>query len=116
MIYHQFVTIQTLLIKVCYGFQHILATWCIHSRTYKPWIGNCLLNLQSYSERLRNARLPPRSYHLSASAILFHCVSRCQFYPLVSSNKHQIHIFTHTKCALQSYQIFPSYFLSTTTS
>ena len=22
------------------------------SRTYKPWIGNCLLKLQSYSERL----------------------------------------------------------------
>jgi len=30
MIYHQFVTIQTLLNKICYGFQHILATWCIH--------------------------------------------------------------------------------------
>jgi len=30
MIYHQFVTIRTLLNKVCYGFQHILATWCIH--------------------------------------------------------------------------------------
>jgi len=27
MIYHQFVTIRTLLNKVCYGFQHILATW-----------------------------------------------------------------------------------------
>jgi len=24
------VTIQTLLNKVCYGFHHILATWCIH--------------------------------------------------------------------------------------
>jgi len=30
MIYHHFVTIQTLLNKVGYGFQHILATWCIH--------------------------------------------------------------------------------------
>ena len=30
MIYHQFVTIQTLLNKVFYGFQHILATWCIY--------------------------------------------------------------------------------------
>ena len=30
MIYHQFVRIQTLLNKVCYGFQHILETWCIH--------------------------------------------------------------------------------------
>jgi len=30
MIYHQFVTIRTLLNKVCYGFQHILATWWIH--------------------------------------------------------------------------------------
>jgi len=30
MIYHQFVTIQTLLNKGCYGFQHILATGCIH--------------------------------------------------------------------------------------
>jgi len=30
MIYHQFETIGTLLNKVCYGFQHILATWCIH--------------------------------------------------------------------------------------
>ena len=27
------------------------------SQTYKPWIGNCLLKLQSYSERSRNARL-----------------------------------------------------------
>jgi len=26
MIYHQFVTIHTLLNTVCYGFQHILAT------------------------------------------------------------------------------------------
>ena len=30
MIYHDFVTIRTLLNKVCYGFQHILATWCIY--------------------------------------------------------------------------------------
>jgi len=30
MIYHQILTIRTLIIKVCYGFQHILATWCIH--------------------------------------------------------------------------------------
>ena len=30
MIYHQILTIRTLLNKVCYGFQHILATWCIH--------------------------------------------------------------------------------------
>jgi len=29
MIYHQFVTLRTFLNKVCYGFQHILATWCI---------------------------------------------------------------------------------------
>jgi len=29
-IYDQLVTIQTLLYKVCYGFQHILAIWCIH--------------------------------------------------------------------------------------
>jgi len=29
-IHHQFVTIRTLINKVCYGFQHILATWCIH--------------------------------------------------------------------------------------
>jgi len=36
------------------------------AQTYKPWIGNCLLKLQRYSERLRNARLPPRSYQLSA--------------------------------------------------
>jgi len=28
MIYHQFVTIRTLLNKTCYGFQQILATWC----------------------------------------------------------------------------------------
>jgi len=34
------------------------------ARTYKPWIGNCLRRLQSYSERSRNARLPPGSYHL----------------------------------------------------
>jgi len=32
------------------------------SQTYnKSWNGNCLLELQSYSERLRNARLPQRS-------------------------------------------------------
>ena len=30
MSYHQFLTIRTLLNKVCYGFQQILATWCIH--------------------------------------------------------------------------------------
>jgi len=32
MFYHQFVTlaIRTLLNKVCYDFQHILATWYIH--------------------------------------------------------------------------------------
>ena len=30
MIYHQFLTIRTLLNKVCYGFQHISATWCIY--------------------------------------------------------------------------------------
>jgi len=30
MIYHQFVTIRTLLNDVCYGFQHILATWSIY--------------------------------------------------------------------------------------
>ena len=35
----------------------------------------CLLNLKSYFECSRNMRLPPRSYHLSTSAILFHCVS-----------------------------------------
>ena len=29
MIYHQFGTVLTLN-KVYYGFQHILATWCIH--------------------------------------------------------------------------------------
>ena len=63
------------------------------SRTFKPWIGNCLLKLYSYSEWLRKARLPPRSYHLSSSAILFQSVSRWQYYPPVLSNKHQIHIF-----------------------
>ena len=31
MIYHQFVTIQTLLNKVGYGLQQILATWCIQT-------------------------------------------------------------------------------------
>ena len=45
------------------------------ARTYKPWMGNCLRRLQSYSERSRNARLPPGSYHLSTSAILFQWVS-----------------------------------------
>ena len=33
MIYHQILTIRTLLNKVCYRFQHILATWCIHWHT-----------------------------------------------------------------------------------
>jgi len=33
MIYHQFVTIRTILNKVCYSFKHILATWCIHWST-----------------------------------------------------------------------------------
>ena len=47
----------------------------LKARTYKPWIGNCLLKLQSYSERSRNVRLPPRSYHLSESTLLCHCVS-----------------------------------------
>jgi len=32
MICHKNLTIHTLLNKVCYGFQHILATWCIHWR------------------------------------------------------------------------------------
>jgi len=32
MIYDQILTIRTLLNNVCYGFQHILATWCIHWR------------------------------------------------------------------------------------
>ena len=43
MIYHQFVTIQTLLNKVCYSFQHIQATWCIHwsYRTY-PLKNKCV--------------------------------------------------------------------------
>ena len=30
MIYHQFVQFEHFENKVCYGFQHILATWCIH--------------------------------------------------------------------------------------
>ena len=41
MIYYQFVTIQTLLNKVCYGFKHILATWCIH---------RVILNKQMYTQ------------------------------------------------------------------
>ena len=67
--------------------QFLTKLWVIHviisgaflrqpiSRTYKPWIGNCLLTLQSYSERSQNTRLPLRSDHLSLYAILFHCVS-----------------------------------------
>ena len=35
--------------------------------TYKPWIGNCLLKLESYSKRSHIARLPLRSYQLSRS-------------------------------------------------
>jgi len=45
------------------------------SRTYKPLTGNWLLKLQSYSERSQNVGLPPKSYHLSASAILSYWVS-----------------------------------------
>jgi len=33
-------------------------------RTYKPWIGNSLLKLLSYSERSQNAGFHPRSHHL----------------------------------------------------
>jgi len=34
-------------------------------RTYKPWIGNSLLKLYSYSERSQNGGFHPRSHHLA---------------------------------------------------
>jgi len=51
----------------CLNIYNIPADLFIQAQTYKPWIGNCLLKLQSYSECSRNALLPPRSYRLSAS-------------------------------------------------
>ena len=46
----------------------------------------CACWVQCYAERSRNARLPPRSYYLSVSAILFHWVSRWQFMNLLTLN------------------------------
>ena len=71
-------------------YQICIQLWIyITTQTYKPWIGNRLLKIQSYSERCETRKLPPRSYHSSASAILFCCVIH-RYCPI---NIRMMHIF-----------------------
>jgi len=85
----------------CYLTNHILVL--VSPRPYKPWIGNCLLKLQTTELLWTLAKC-----EITSEILSFEPVCLFSWVWLLGWKGHRL--------VLQSYQIFPSYLLSTKTS